>query len=807
MKTASFTPSRQFHRCFLLLVLFLVAPFFGTAQKKKAARPNPKLQDAVYSSSALGKYMNRWWLLGPIPVTKDTSQSVSEAAQREFFESEPISVTAPVGKETPPVNIHGKSLSWQLYSFAGKTVNLDSLLKGDFVAAYASAIVMADSSHNAIFAVGSDDGVKVWHNNKLVHKNWTPRGLTPDEDLVTIPLVKGSNHILIAVQDVQQGWGFTARFLDKAGLGDRLIVAAGMGSVDDINFLLDVGADVNKRNGAGLSALNVARLSGRDEVVKLLEKKGATHEAMPPPEKLVDYIYSSVDSKISPGVVVLISKDGNVVYKKAFGYADLEKKIKATTESKFRIGSITKQFTAASILKLQQENKLQVTDKLSKFFPDFPRASEVTIHHLLTHTSGIHSYTGKPDFIEKVIKPVTNEELLSYFKDDPYDFNPGDEARYNNSGYFLLGYIIEKVSGKSYGQYLKDNFFDPLGMENTGVHTPAPALKNEAKGYMNNAGKYERAPDWNMSWAGGAGALYSTVDDLHKWNEALYNGKVLDEKSLAAALTPVILNNGKPPAGFEYGYGLGLGKYRDVAVVQHGGGLHGFISQLSRYPDDKLTIAILTNISPPEANLNANTIAQYYLWEKMASQASYSEKSFPEQDLKAYEGRYDFGNGMVMIVTSEGDQLFAQLTGQSKFPIFPSERDEFFWKVVEAKIKFTRDASGEVTVGQFAQGGNQITAPKIKEEKVITVDPVVYKKYIGKYDYGNNFHITITVDNDKIFAQGTNQPKLEIFPVSDKEFIVREANARILFVDGPDGKVTKLNLDMGGQKKDAPKIE
>jgi CubicO group peptidase (beta-lactamase class C family) len=525
------------------------------------------------------------------------------------------------------------------------------------------------------------------------------------------------------------------------------------------------------------------------------------------PEKLVDHLYGSLTNKVAPGVAVLVSKDGKIVYKKAFGYADVEKKVKVSTETKFRIGSITKQFTAAAILKLQEENRLQVTDKLSKYFPDFPRAEEVTVHHLLTHTSGIHSYTGKNEFIEKVVKPVTNEELLNFFKNDPYDFNPGEEARYNNSGYFLLGYIIEKVSGKSYGQYLKDTFFGPLGMKNTGVHASALALKNEAKGHMNSGGKYEKAPNWDMSWAGGAGALYSTVDDLHTWNEALFNGKVLGDKSLAAALTPVKLNNGSTPPGFEYGYGLALGTYRDLPIVQHGGGLHGFISQLTRFPDNKLTVAILTNISPPEANLNANAIAQFYLWKKMAKQPSYSAQSSLSQDLKMFEGRYDFRNGAVMIVTSEGDGLFAQLTGQQRFPIFASGPDEFFWKVVEAKIKFKRNEKGEVTGGHFTQGGNAIDAPKLKDEKIASVDPAIYKNYTGKYDYGNNFHITVTTENNKIFAQGTNQPKFEIFPVSEKEFFLRDANARIIFVEGVDGKVNKLNLDMAGQKKDAPKIE
>lgn len=786
--------------------MFLVfAPFLLHAQKKQKAKT--RAFEAKYSTSDAGKYMKNWRLLGPVSISADTSKSLDEAIQKSFFEKAELPITASASTKAS-VQINGKDFQWLSYSAQGSIINIDSLFNKDFAVAYASAEVIADSSYQAFLAIGSDDGVKVWHNNKLVHKNWTPRGITPDQDMIAIPLVKGSNQILIAIQDINGGWGFTARFLDKANLSERLITECGRGNLDEIKQLLKAGADIQQKNDAGLSALNAARLFGREEVIKLLQENGAKEEEMPAAEKLMDHLYGShYEDKIAPGVAVLVAKDGNVVYKKAFGYADVANKVKVSTDTKFRIGSVTKQFTAAAILKLQEENKLQVTDKISKYFPDFPRGEEVTLHHLLTHTSGIHSYTSKGDFIEKVVKPISNDELLNYFKDDPYDFNPGEQYWYNNSAYFLLGYIIEKVSGKSYGQYLKDTFFDPLGMKNSGVHASTLTLKNEAAGHMKTGGSYGKALNWDMSWAGGAGALYATVDDLHIWTEALFNGKILNEKSFAVALTSVKLNNGKVPPEGEYGYGLGLGKYRDLSIVQHGGGVHGFISLLSRYPEEHLTVAILTNISPPEVNMNSGTVAQFYLWEKMAKQPSYAAQSVTEQDLKAFEGRYDFRNGMVMTVTSQGNELFAQLTGQQIFPIFPSAPDEFFWKVVEAKVKFSKDENGEVTGGHFTQGGNAIDILKLKDEKIIAVNPDIYKNYTGKYDYGNNFHITVTTENNKIFAQGTNQPKLEIFPVSEREFVARDVNARITFVAGPDGKIEKLNLDMGGQKKDAPRIE
>ena len=458
--------------------------------------------------------------------------------QEKVFKTDIISAVNVVsGNPVPPVSVNQENLKWQLISVSDDIVDLDSFYKRkDFVYAYALAEIKASAPTNVMLAVGSDDGIKVWHNGKLVHDNWIPRGVNKDDDLVPLKLVKGSNQILLKVQDMEGGWGFAARMLDKAALTDQLNIAAGNGNLDKIKMLIDGGADINAANETGITPIIAAKIGGRDEVVQMLLKKGAKDKAVPSSEILADNFYNSLKGKEGPGIAVLVAKDGNVLYRKGFGYADIKNKIPVTPDTKFRIGSVTKQFTAAAILKLQENNLLSVNDKLSKFIPDFPRGDEVTIHQLLTHTSGIHSYTGKDDFIDKVTKTISPDSLVNLIKKDPYDFNPGEKWQYNNSGYFLLGYIISKVSGKPYAQYLKETFFDPLHMENTGIHYAGIKLENEAKGYSRNNNKYEEALNWDMSWAGGAGAIYSTVDDLLKWNQALYGGKVLNEKSLACGI-------------------------------------------------------------------------------------------------------------------------------------------------------------------------------------------------------------------------------------------------------------------------------
>jgi CubicO group peptidase (beta-lactamase class C family) len=787
------------------LFLMLVCGTAVNAQNKKQLSSSKGYGKATYVTSSTAKFMKDWLLLGPIPVDP-ASKSTDLKVQEQSFDQELItSVVVQQGKALSPVTVNGKPVQWQPYTSGSDVIDLDAVYnQADYASAYALAEIKSDADRSLYLALGSDDGVKVWLNGKLVHRNWTPRGAVPDEDVVPINIVKGSNQILLKVQDMQQGWGFVARLLDAS---DRLIIASGKGDRDMVNQLLKDGANPNKKGPSGLTALSLARLQGRKEVEELLLKANAQDLPLPAPEILIDELYSGLKSKVAPGVSVLVAKDGKIVYKKAFGYQNIEQKIAATPETKFRIGSITKQFTAAAILKLQEEGKLKVTDKLSQFLPDFPRGNEVTIHHLLTHTSGIHSYTGKSDFLTKVLTPITPDALIEYFKNDAYDFNPGEEYRYNNSGYFLLGYIIEKVSGKPYAQFLKENFFGPLQMSNTGVHNTSLKLTNEAVGYERNGESYKPGMNWDMSWAGGAGALYSTVEDMYKWNEAVFSGKVLTQESLKAAFTPVVLNNGKTPPGTNYGYGWGIDEYRGRNAIQHSGGLHGFISNAARFTEDNMTVVILTNISPPEMNLNPYPIAEYYLYDKMKAQPSYSVKDAGDMNVKAYEGRYDFGNGMVMTFTSKDNNLFAQLTGQPNFPVFPAGPDEFFWKVVEARIKFIRDEKGQVTAGDFVQGSFKIKTTKLPEQVYAKVDPTIYAKYSGRYDFGNSIVVTISTMDGKIYAQATNQPLLELMPLSEKEFAIREMNGKVTFATDDDGKVNKFVLDMAGQKRDIMKIE
>jgi len=762
---------------------------------------------ASYNVSQPGKFMKSWLLAGPIAVPPATSDP-DNGSQEQVFKTDVISeVEVVAGQTIPPISVNGKELKWQLISWTDDIVDLDSIYhRPDFVYAYALSEIKADAPGNAFLAVGSDDGIKVWLNGKLVHDNWAPRGVTKDEDLVPVTLVKGSNQLLLKVQDIQGGWAFAARLLDKAALTDQLIKAATNGQVEKIKTLTGAGVDINAANENGITPLAAARVSGRAGIVDMLLKMGAKVVAVPSSEKLTDSYYNSLTAKKDPGVAVLVARDSEILYRKGFGYADIDKKILVTPDTKFRVGSVTKQFTAAAILKLQENNLLSVNDKLSKFIPDFPRGNEVTIYMLLTHTSGIHSYTNNPDFLSKVTKTISPDSLVNAIKKDPYDFNPGEKMLYNNSGYFLLGYIISKVSGKPYDVFIKENFFDPLHMNNTGIYYTGIKLENEAKGYSLINGAYKPALNWDMSWAGGAGAIYSTLDDLLKWNQALYGGKVLTKKSLDEALTPAVLKNGEEP-GTRYGYGLGLAKYRGMDVISHSGGLHGFLTQLSYYPKEKLTVVMFTNTSDPGVNFNPEKIGEAFLWDKMDKQTSYAEVPVKREDLQRYTGRYELPSVGVFTITNEKEKIYAQLSGQPKFEIFPMAEDEFFFKVVEARLKFLKDERGEINSVVLFQNGQELKAKKLEEVAIANVDPSIFDQYTGNYKLNDKTIVTILKENNKLFALPSGESKLEMLPVSETDFVIKELNARLSFVKDENGKVQKIKLNMNGTDSELPRMK
>ncbi len=508
-----------------------------------------------------------------------------------------------------------------------------------------------------------------------------------------------------------------------------------------------------------------------------------------------------------PGISVLVARDGKTVYQGGFGFADIEKKTPVEPGTKFRIGSVSKQFTAAAILKLAESGKISLTDPLKKFFPHFPGGDGVTLYRLLTHTSGIHSYTSKPDFLSRVSKPVTPEKLIASFQNDPPDFAPGAGFLYNNSAYFLAGQVVAKVSGKPYATYLKETFFDPLGMKDTGVFVNASPPAGVPRGYSFAEGKASPSLDWDMSWAGGAGALYSTTADLLRWSDALFGGKVLKEASFKEMTTPVKLPEGAD--GMNYGCGLAMSELRRLPCISHSGGLNGWSCDFLYFPQQHCTVIALTNSMPSAPGFEPGTIArnlaEKFLEEDIKKIPPLKED--PGVDRKSYPslaGRYDYKNA-VATVSVENDRLYAQLTSQPKHEIFPSAPDHFFWKVTDAQVEFLRDSKGVVTAARHTQGGNTFTAKRLEAEVKLTAAEL--DAILGKYQYGSLGVLTVTRDGDAVFAQLAEQPKMPIFPKSATEFEWRAVKASVRFEKDKEGKVTKAIHSQNGGRIEAKKIE
>lgn len=706
-----------------IIISILVIQFaFSSAILAQEIKDFKGYGSATCSGFTDNNFIKNWLILGPIGISNAQQEKIDEAALKKAFDEDFLtSVTVDKSKGIEPLSLAGELYSWKSYSSKSDIIQLDKFL-GDTnnILCYALTEIVTAEPKKVLIGLGSDDGVKVWVNGREVHNNNIGRAVTIDDDLFEIALIKGSNQVLIKIENQSYGYGFSFRPLGKDFISDLVITNSGSGDFDNVKMLMKYSPDLKKTNTGGLTAWQLATVKGRSEIAQFLEKNGADKSVgFPSLDKYIDNTLSPYTGKDTvPGVALLIAKEGTIIYKKGFGNANLEENLSAGTDVKFRIGSITKQFTASAILRLQEQGKINVTDKLSMYFPDFPRGNEVTIHHLLTHTSGLHNFTDRRDFMDIAIKPITEEDLYDIIKSDTFDFNPGDRFSYCNSGYVLLGFLVSKISGKPYSQYLSDEFFGPLGMKNSGVYDNSKRPANEAIGYTFQNGKMVKSADTEMSWAAGAGAIYSTVEDLFVWNEAVFNGRVLNEKSMKMAFTPGVLNNKEQTPDLPYGYGWMLSDFRGMKFIAHGGGVEGFVSSLSRQPDEKLTVAVLMNSTPAFMEyypaMLSNDVAEYMLWQKMASQATYSaDTSLSADQLKVFTGSYDYGHGMILKVTLEGEHLMAQMTGQPAFEIYYMGNNEFYWKVVEARIKFITNEQGKVTGATHFQGGQQLQVSRM----------------------------------------------------------------------------------------------
>ncbi len=397
---------------------------------------------------------------------------------------------------------------------------------------------------------------------------------------------------------------------------------------------------------------------------------------------------------------VLVARGGEVLFSKGYGWANMEWKVPNTPSTKFRLGSVTKQFTAASILLLEERGKLKTDDLVKKYMTDAPAAwDKITIYNVLTHTAGIPSFTEFPDYGPTEGLPTTAEKLVARFRDKPLDFQPGEKWKYSNSGYVLLGYLIEKISGETYQQFLQDNIFTPLKMKDSGYDSNSAIIPDRASGYTPSRNGIINASFVHMSIPFAAGALYSTAEDLLKWEQGLFGGKVLSAASLQKMTTP--FKN-------DYACGLMVHTAGGHKVIEHGGSINGFNTSVAYYPDEKLVVVALANLNGPSPGEMSPKLAAVARGETVLFPEDRKEVTVSPKILSDYAGTYELRPGFSIVMTVEDGRLMTQATGQPKNPLFAESETKFFLKVVDAEVEFVKDSSGKVTHMVLYQGGREM---------------------------------------------------------------------------------------------------
>jgi CubicO group peptidase (beta-lactamase class C family) len=467
-------------------------------------------------------------------------------------------------------------------------------------------------------------------------------------------------------------------------------------------------------------------------VVLLLSACGGSSPppALPKPAITIDVAH--VEAQLTPHIesygrhrgerrklsgYVLVAQHDQPVYARGFGFADRETRRAPTADTSFRIGSVTKQFTATAILLLAEDGKLAVTDTIGTHLPDYPAVGAgVTIHQLLTHTGGIPSYTSDQELMARRDQPITPAQLLATFWDKPLEFEPGTKFAYSNSGYAVLGAIIEKVSGTSYGEFLRTRLFEPAGMTRT-VVGDAAGIEDRAEGYEVDGDAIVRAHPIDMSMPFAAGAVRSTANDLVKWHRALEGDAIL-----SAASKQLLYK----PEKQGYAYGWGVGDHDGHQVISHGGGIDGFLTSYMRIPDLDLVIVVWSNnmaidvgpighaaldaalgktlepapeqeVIPLDRGLAERTVGTYRLTD--ASRESLIEEGVPEQAIETFA---------TLIMKLEGDQLMFQPIGQRAFPLDATGPNAYAAEQIGLTIEVAMPAEGPATGFKASQGGGTI---------------------------------------------------------------------------------------------------
>jgi CubicO group peptidase (beta-lactamase class C family) len=541
----------------------------------------------------------------------------------------------------------------------------------------------------------------------------------------------------------------------------------------------------------------------QEKQISVIENSGLSVASTKNVETEIDVIFNQAYPTNSPGATVLIAKDNKVIYRKAFGMANIELKVPMKPANVLQLASITKQFTSVAILMLLEQGKLSLHNPLSKYIADYPRGNEITLHHLLNHTSGIKSYTNLHEFRTKTRLDMTPEEIISSFKNLPLEFNPNEKYEYSNSGYVLLGYIIEKISGMSYEDFIQKNIFEKLGMKDSYYGNTYKIIPNRANGYQFYEGNYENPEYMSTTIPYAAGSLMSTVDDMFLWNTAIRHNTLISEKSKQMAFTNHTLTNGKHS---NYGYGWFINELAGITTLEHTGGINGFSTSGIYVPDKNIYAIVLTNLDDGKGPESHNLKAISVLLDKpIVDKASIS---LSEKQLKKWVGAYQFDD-VIRFITYNHGVLYSMREGGRPIKLIPLSDNEFRFEDLSTTYKFLSNKGKKQVLYAdriIKSIGTETDKKPASERETITLAQEILIKYVGIYELQPSFQIEIERQHDRLFAKATGQPPVQLFAETENSFFIKEIDAQVVFNLDPDGTIKSLTFSQGGKKIEGKKI-
>ncbi len=516
-----------------------------------------------------------------------------------------------------------------------------------------------------------------------------------------------------------------------------------------------------------------------------------------------DSLLSSRFAADQAGASVLVMKEGKVLFAQGYGLANRELKVPNRPEFVFRIGSVTKQFTAAAVMTLVEEGKVGLEAPIGTYLPELPEAwRPVTVRQLLQHTSGIPSYTDTPEYGAHMREDLPGLALLkAHVWSKPMDFAPGTQWRYNNSGYYLLGLLVEKASGQPYATYLQTRFFGPLGLTRTRYGTETDFIPGMVSGYAPGG---KPAPYLSMSQPYAAGSLVSSAEDLARWTLALHGGKVVKPETLKLMTTPARTTDGKE---HPYGFGLALRTVQGRRLVGHGGGINGFVCHVEADPAAQAVAVVLCNTVDPG-------VAPDFLTRRLVGLATGAPVTEPvavpmsPEQLQRFVGAYE-SEGRRRTISFDQGRLWSRVGGRTS-ELIPTGPLTFAVKDGDTQLRFVVEGDRVVGVHRRAEGEPEEPLAKRvveAERKVVPQSAEAMEALAGTYRLAPAFELRIWREGGQLLAQATGQGPIELYPESATRWFPKVIEAVVTFEMGADGKAKALVLEQGGRRMPAPKVD